>query len=158
MRIRQIAREPSRPYRLRRVTSHAIIHHTESRAESSAEANWDYQVRTHGWIAGGYHFSIGPKGDIVAWRHVDVVGSHSAPFNTLSIGIALVGSFLTRPAPRPQAEAAATLIRHLELRYGSLEVLGHGEAQPGHTDCPGPYVAPQVRAVLEKVPPLLWWY
>jgi N-acetylmuramoyl-L-alanine amidase len=67
----------------------------------------------------GYNFLIGGDGDIYDGRGWSLQGTHTKGFNSDSIGIAFIGTFI-HSAPSSQQLEAAQLLLHEGLRTGKL--------------------------------------
>jgi hypothetical protein len=108
----------------------AVVHHTAGtnvyRPEDSAAIVRGiavYHVKGNGWNDIGYNFLIDRYGQVFEGRHGgiarNVVGAHSAGFNTGSVGIALIGTHKSKPIS-PAAEVA--LVRLLAWRLDVAHV------------------------------------
>ncbi len=141
-----------------------LVHHTVTTndpADPAAviRAVYQYHAVTRGWGDIGYNFLIDHRGNIYEGRHGGEVngritqGGHALQYNPNTIGVALLGTF-TDAASRPSAAAESALVELLAargVRYGidpvtpvtlagtrfAHSVMGHRDALPGHTACPG---------------------
>lgn len=141
-----------------------IVHHTVTTndpADPAAviRAVYQYHAVTRGWGDIGYNFLVDHRGNIYEGRHGGesggriTQGGHALQYNPNTIGVALLGTF-TDAATRPSAAAEAALVELLAargVRYGidpvapvtlagtrfAHSVMGHRDALPGHTACPG---------------------
>ena len=122
------------------------IHHT---------VGWDYSRSTKSnavsiatghskkWPGIGYHYLIGPDGEIVQTNSIKTVSYHvgtlAAPEdeNKQSIGIALGGNFQFRQPPEAQWGAASALVAHLRNTPNYLAVVPHKRSAGAATVCPG---------------------
>lgn len=102
------------------IVTHAVVHHTAGTNDAvdwDAEVRsiWYYHVYTNGWSDIGYNFLIDPNGVIYEGRAGGhgVVGAHFSCRNSNTVGIALLGTFMT------QAPTAAAL-HSLELLLAAI--------------------------------------
>jgi hypothetical protein len=162
----------------------AIIHHTVnsntySRAEAPALVRGiqAYHVKGNGWNDIGYNFLIDRFGTVYEGRgggaEKNVVGAHSAGFNTGSVGIALLGTYTTATATPAQKEALVQLlawrldVAHVDpLSFVAFRSLGNSRfprgapvnlrAISGHRDtyfseCPGAALYAQLPSIAAAV-------
>jgi flagellar hook assembly protein FlgD len=148
----------------------AIVHHTVNansytRAQAAAIVRGieTYHVLGNGWNDIGYNFLIDRFGQIWEGRgggiDRNVIGAHSAGFNTGSVGVALIGTYQTASPTRAQVDALVQLlawrldIAHIDpLSFVRFTSLGNAKwprgtpvllrAISGHrdtyfTECPG---------------------
>jgi hypothetical protein len=141
-----------------------IIHHTVTTNDPAdpaavVRAIYQYHAVTQGWGDIGYNFLIDHRGNIYEGRYGGErngrisQGGHALQYNANTIGAALLGTF-TDAAARPSAAAESALVELLASRgqrYAidpvapvtlagtrfSHRVMGHRDALPGHTVCPG---------------------
>ncbi|MDQ6695523.1 MAG: S-layer homology domain-containing protein [Chloroflexota bacterium] len=134
----------------RRVT-HIIIHHTatpnsDGDYAARVRAVWYYHAITRGWGDIGYNYVIDPDGVIYEGRAGgdDVEAGHAYPFNTGSMGIGMLGNFMTVP---PSASAQSALIDLISWKAAQRGIDPQAE-QPitGYTDCGGTvtYIRPTI--------------
>ena len=158
--------------------THAVVHHTAGTNEAvdwDAEVRsiWYYHVYTTGWSDIGYYFLIDPNGVIYEGRAggPGVIGAHFSCRNSNTVGIALLGTFMT------QAPTAAAL-HSLELLLAAIcsedhidptaiafhpssglnlpTILGHRDGNvPGATctitECPGDVLYSMLPAIRSDV-------
>ncbi|MCB0217922.1 MAG: N-acetylmuramoyl-L-alanine amidase [Chloroflexi bacterium] len=141
-----------------------IIHHTVTTNDPADPAAvlrsiYQYHAVTRGWGDIGYNFLIDQRGNIYEGRYGGersgriVQGGHALQYNSNSIGVALLGTF-TESTSRPQAAAERSLVELLAAKGAHFgidpmapvslagtrfahAVMGHRDALPGHTQCPG---------------------
>lgn len=142
-----------------------IIHHSGTAAGSAALFDRFHRQEKRFVNGLGYHFVIGngsgsDDGEVEIGRRwkEQITGAHvGGELNKEAIGICLVGDF-TRSAPtEKQMTSLLKLLNFLQARcqIASKMVLGHGEARPGHTVCPGANLSmPCLRAKLPAKPPV----
>jgi hypothetical protein len=164
-----------------------IVHHTATPnsytpAEAAAIVRGIdvYHVKANGWNDIGYNFLVDRYGRVYEGRYGgvtrNVIGAHALGFNTGSVGIALIGNFMTA---RPTAAAVRSLERLIAWRLDLAHVdpvskLGYvsggserwragtkvtvravsGHRDTGATSCPGDMLYPQldrIAAVAEQI-------
>lgn len=119
--------------------TYIIIHCSDSLRGTAEEIDGWHRAR--GFARIGYHWVIrndrpGPDGMVEQGRAEDEVGAHCVGFNSLSIGICLIGR---GEYSQRQMRMLETLVRGAMLRYGIPveRVLGHNETRSGkHKGCP----------------------
>jgi peptidoglycan hydrolase-like protein with peptidoglycan-binding domain len=131
----------ARPWRERQSVSWTkrtgfVVHHSGAPANQSVRAIQDYQMDKRGWSDIGYNFLIGPDGRCFTGRDWGYVGAHATGYNTATIGVCLIGDYMTH---MPTAAAISSLINLYDaanhIKGRKLALFGHREV--GHTDCPG---------------------
>ncbi|MEN6463427.1 MAG: N-acetylmuramoyl-L-alanine amidase [Syntrophomonas sp.] len=125
--------------RPRNRTSLIVLHHSASLDVGAAEIHrWHLE---RGWAGIGYHFVIRADGSIERGRLLETIGAHTGPgVNGYSIGICLVGNFMTAAPTDSQIRALLELIGWLKNYYivhsgSALDVKLHREVAA--TECPG---------------------
>jgi len=120
----------------------AFVHHTVNgndygREDSAAmvRAIYDYHVRSNGWNDIGYNFLVDRFGQIFEGRaggiEQAVIGAQAIGWNSVSTGIAILGTFEGVPAPPAALEAVASIIRwklplHGTPTAGSVALVSSG--------------------------------
>lgn len=118
----------------RRITDMIVIHHTASRDVSSQTIH-NVHLR-NGWIGNGYHFLIRANGNVETGRPHRTIGAHVSGFNSRSIGVGIVGNFMTRLPSIPQLEALAELLEYIKTLYPDINrICVHKDLDA--TLCPG---------------------
>ncbi|HSP74075.1 MAG TPA: N-acetylmuramoyl-L-alanine amidase [Gaiellaceae bacterium] len=158
----------------------AIVHHTVnansySRAQAAAIVRGieTYHVLGNGWNDIGYNFLVDRYGQIWEGRaggiDRNVIGAHSAGFNTGSVGIALIGTYgSVGPTPAQRAALVRLLawrldVAHVDpMSFVPFTSLGNAKwprgtpvtlrAISGHrdtyfTECPGKRLYDQIPAI-----------
>lgn len=97
--------------------------------------------RAKGWIMVGYHFVIRRDGTVEKGRAVDMPGAHVNGFNSVSLGICLVGGLDAEGAPennftKAQLAALATLLASLAISFPAASVQGHRDFPGVNKSCP----------------------
>ncbi|KPJ05907.1 Peptidoglycan-recognition protein LB [Papilio xuthus] len=125
---------------------YVIIHHTYEpgacysllECSSAMRSIQNYHQGTQGWADIGYNFAVGGDGSIYEGRGWKAVGAHAAGYNSVSIGIVLIGDFVSQLPPAQQMELTKELIEvGVELGYISKEYSLIGHRQVRSTECPG---------------------
>ena len=157
-----------------------IVHHTatpnaysEDQAASIVRGIDLYHVKGNGWDDIGYNFLIDRYGHVYEGRAGgitrNVIGAHALGFNTGSVGIALIGNYMTDRPTAAQLQALEKLIAwRLDLAHvdpaSTLTYVSNGSeryktgtkvtlrAVSGHrdtgfTECPGNVLYPQLNDV-----------
>jgi flagellar hook assembly protein FlgD len=152
-----------------------IVHHTATpnnytpdEAAAIVRGIDVYHVKANGWDDIGYNFLVDRYGQVYEGRYGgmtrNVVGAHALGFNTGSVGIALIGNFMTaKPTPAAVQSLERLIAWRLDLAHvdpvstltfvsGGSErwragtrvklraVAGHRDT--GSTSCPGNYLYP----------------
>ena len=120
---------------LRRITNRVIVHHSAS-SDVAAKTIHSWHLN-QGWSGIGYHFVIRRNGNIERGRELSAIGSHSGPKgNGDSVGVCLTGNFeIDKPTASQINSLVWLIVKYLEPRYGSLQVIGHSDVMA--TACPG---------------------
>lgn len=141
-----------------------LVHHTVTTNDPAdpaavVRAIYQYHAVSQGWGDIGYNFLVDHRGNIYEGRHGGeqggkiVQGGHALQYNPNTIGVALLGTF-TAADKRPSEameRAAVELLATKGQRYAiqpdapvslanarfAHSVMGHRDALPGHTQCPG---------------------
>ena len=154
-----------------------IVHHTATpndytpdQAAAIVRGIDVYHVRANGWNDIGYNFLVDRYGRIYEGRYGgvtrNVIGAHALGFNTGSVGIALIGNFMTVAPTTAALRSLERLIAwRLDLAHvdpvSTLAYVSNGSerwragtrvklrAVSGHrdtglTDCPGNLLYPQL--------------
>lgn len=99
-------------------------------------AEIDLMHRQRGFVDIGYHYVVRRDGRIETGRPENRAGAHVQGFNSRSLGICLVGGVKadgktaeTNFTPA-QYEALDGLLRRLQPKYPTAEILGHRDLSP----------------------------
>ncbi|ACM06109.1 N-acetylmuramoyl-L-alanine amidase [Thermomicrobium roseum] len=153
-----------------------IVHHTVTRNDppdpaATIRAIYAYHAVTLGWGDIGYNFVVDWQGRVYEGRYggPNVVGAHTAGYNTGTLGIAVLGDFTATDPPRVVLDALARLVR---TRAGQLDPGGIGPFRDlvdvpnigGHrdyniTECPGDRLyaqLPLLRGMLKGTGPIVF--
>nr|WP_246292528.1 N-acetylmuramoyl-L-alanine amidase [Naumannella cuiyingiana] len=151
----------------------AVVHHTEgSNSYSSAEAPgvirgiYAYHVQSRGYCDIAYNFLTDRYGKIYEGRaggvELPVHGGHAREWNTDTVGVAMMGSYVSTNPPTAALDATARIIAwKLAGNYrnpkGTVTLAGkqvnviftHGDVVA--TDCPGAKMQAQMPAFRDRV-------
>jgi N-acetyl-anhydromuramyl-L-alanine amidase AmpD len=118
-----------------------VVHHSGSKYDT-----FDSMLAYHtapkpdgnGWEDIGYHFVIERDGVLNYGRPLPRQGAHAYP-NAGRIGVCVVGdnTDLTATWTPKQVATLQKLWLSIQMLWPTIELLGHREAQPNHTACPG---------------------
>ena len=107
----------------------AVVHHTAgansyTRAQAAAIVRGIevYHVRGNGWNDIGYNFLVDRFGTVYEGRgggiDRNVIGAHAEGFNSGTVGVALIGNFMTaKPPPAMQAALVRLLAWRLDVAH-----------------------------------------
>lgn len=157
-----------------------IIHHTVTENDpvdpaAVMRAIYYFHAVTRGWGDIGYNFLIDHRGNVYEGRFGGErdgkisQGGHALQFNTNSIGIALLGTFTDVRPPTLSESTLVTFCAAKAFRYRvdpqagvtllgtrfAHGLMGHRDALPGHTACPGDGAYGRLDAVRVGVATLL---
>ena len=121
-----------------------VIHHSGMSGDTSPTSVQSKHLDRNGWDDVGYHFMVGPGGQVYEGRRLFYKGSHTEGANTGKVGILVMGNFekawlgLFGGTPAPlQVQAAKTLVRALKALFPTLRKLGGHKDFKVRTECPG---------------------
>lgn len=120
-------------------TDAIIVHHIgNTNADVSAATVHQWHL-ANGWAGIGYHFLIRKDGTIEQGRPMGTIGAHCYGENNHTVGINLVGNFMTAQPETAQMRSAARLIaavcRFYGMQPGKNTIFGHRDFNA--TACPG---------------------
>lgn len=117
----------------------AVIHHSVTYAQDDLSTVRDIQI-THrdqrGWADIGYHYLVGKSGAIYEGRDINVRGTHVENYNTGSVGVCLLGNFVSEAPTAAQITATYDLLAWLSERLQLTNLAGHDDFN-NQTQCPG---------------------
>ncbi|XP_053329406.1 peptidoglycan-recognition protein SC2-like isoform X2 [Spea bombifrons] len=131
--------------RLRTPVKNVIIHHTAGASCSSrpacigqAKATQNFHINTNRWCDVGYNFLVGEDGAVYEGRGWTIHGAHAINYNSVSIGISVMGTF-TKRAPNANALNAIKSLISCGVSKGFIRrdyiLMGHRKVYK--TECPG---------------------
>ncbi|CAG5044142.1 unnamed protein product [Parnassius apollo] len=140
------ARPPTGITELNLPVPYVIIHHsyqpgacyTREDCKSAMRSMQNYHQLTQKWNDIGYNFAVGGDGAVYEGRGWKAVGAHAYGYNVMSIGIVLIGDWVSEAPPSHQLETVKKLIATgVELGYISSDYSLVGHRQVVSTECPG---------------------
>ncbi|XP_014363095.2 peptidoglycan-recognition protein LB isoform X1 [Papilio machaon] len=140
------ARPPVNTVSLSLPVRYVIIHHsyipgpcsTTNQCINAMRSMQNSHQLHQGWDDIGYNFAVGGDGVVYEGRGWYNVGAHAIGYNFDSIGIVLIGDFVSRLPPEIQLNAAKRLIeKGVELGHISRDYYLLGHRQVTATECPG---------------------
>lgn len=127
-----------------------VVHHSALPPSQGPRAIQALHMDQRGWADVGYHFVVGPSGDIYEGRDLHVRGRHVSGANTGTVGICLMGNFAGgSPPPDPQLAALDRLVAYLAGAYEMGYIAGHSDFDAG-TQCPGSALYSHIPVVAER--------
>jgi N-acetyl-anhydromuramyl-L-alanine amidase AmpD len=125
----------------RTATTHIVLHCSATKPSSNVHAarirEWHL---AKGWVDIGYHFVVCRTGQIEIGRELQSVGAHVAGWNSLSVGICMVGGLyedgrgvvddLVGAYTPEQIAATRLLLQVLKNIYPDAAIVGHRDLSP----------------------------
>lgn len=121
---------------LRKRTDLIVVHVTATPPDRDIGAKEvDAMHRARGWNGIGYHYVIRRDGTIEKGRPENQVGAHVAGWNSVSLGVSLVGGVDASGKPQDnrtpaQNRALEKLLRDLVKKYPGAKICGHRDLSP----------------------------
>jgi hypothetical protein len=119
-----------------------VVHHSALPLSDGPREIQRLHQQERGFADIGYHYVIGPAGEVYAGRSLEVRGVHTGGANTGTVGVVLLGNFELDAPPEPQLASLRRLAHSLARRHGLTHLAGHHDFQPDATVCPGQFLAP----------------
>ncbi|XP_069075231.1 peptidoglycan recognition protein 1-like [Pleurodeles waltl] len=124
---------------------YVVIHHTagaacNTRAKCVAQvkAVQNLHINKNKWCDIGYSFLVGEDGNVYEGRGWNKVGSHAPGMNTKSIGISVMGNFMSRNPSQAALKAVQELIKcGVTKGYIRKDYIVKGHRNLNATTCPG---------------------
>ncbi|KPI98915.1 Peptidoglycan-recognition protein LB [Papilio xuthus] len=125
---------------------YVIIHHsytppacqTSDQCEEAMRSMQEFHQVTRNWVDIGYNFAVGGDGVVYEGRGWTNIGAHASEYISVSIGIVLIGDWVSSVPPAHQLQTAKKLIaKGVELGYISRNYKLIGHRQVKETECPG---------------------
>jgi hypothetical protein len=116
-----------------------LIHHSAFYENNDLETLLEVQAahrNQRGWADIGYHFLIGKNGLIYEGRDWHVRGTHVETYNSGSLGICLLGNFMSQDPTIAQLDSTLALINWEAERLTLSHIASHRDFNP-LTECPG---------------------
>ncbi|XP_026740216.1 peptidoglycan-recognition protein LB-like [Trichoplusia ni] len=93
---------------------------------------------TNGWQDIGYNFAVGGDGSVYEGRGWEAVGAHAVGYNVQSIGVVMIGDFVSNLPPANMLQTLKDFIAAgVNLGYISPNYRLIGHRQVSATECPG---------------------
>jgi N-acetyl-anhydromuramyl-L-alanine amidase AmpD len=121
---------------IRTRTDFLVVHVSATRpSQDYGAVEIDRMHRAKGWAGIGYHFVIRRNGKVETGRAVNQVGAHVEGWNSISLGICMIGGISEAGQPEDNATQAQKLalqqlLRMLAERYPHARILGHRDLSP----------------------------
>lgn len=125
------------------IVNQFIVHYSGASRSQTVRSIQNYSMDVKGYSDIDYNYIV--KDGVVFMGRGDNKGGHTLNNNSFSIGVCVIG----RDGDATDADFAAVreLYDHMCVRIGKqLAKLGHQDANPGQTDCPGPQIEAWVKA------------
>lgn len=131
-------------FKNRDTTDFIAIHCSATKpSQDIGRADIDRWHRAKGWNGIGYHFVIRRDGTIEVGRPVEAIGAHVENWNSVSVGICMVGGVTEANVNKaennfaePQWVSLLATVKELKLRYPKATVQGHRDFPKVAKDCP----------------------
>ncbi|GBP27039.1 Peptidoglycan-recognition protein LB [Eumeta japonica] len=148
------ARTPKQTTNLTTPVPYVVIHHsyvpsacyTRTECARAMRSMQDFHMDKREWWDIGYNFAVGSDGVVYEGRGWTTLGAHSLHFNTVSIGICLIGDWTGELPPSAQLETSKALMK-MGVREGYVKadyrLVGHRQVRD--TECPGDALFRDVR-------------
>ncbi|KAL5020414.1 hypothetical protein ScPMuIL_003306 [Solemya velum] len=124
---------------------YVFIHHgaspacfTEATCTSRVQGYQRYHMQSHGWSDIGYSFVVGEDGNVYEARGWDEIGAHTYGYNSVGLGICIIGDF-TSKVPNSAALSAVKQLIDCGVRNNKISATYtlRGHRDMGSTSCPG---------------------
>ena len=98
-------------------------------------AEIDRMHKAKGWSGIGYHFVVRRDGRVELGRPADQIGAHVEGWNSVSVGVCLVGGVDAHGQPQDnktvaQTESLIALLGELVQRFPGAKICGHRDLSP----------------------------
>jgi len=128
----------------REKTDFIAIHCSATRdTQNIGAADIDRWHRKQGWACIGYHYVIRRDGTVEEGRDEEVVGSHVAGYNSVSVGVCMVGGVDANDVTKAknnftkaQFDSLKQLLIDLKVRYPKAKIQGHRDFPNVAKACP----------------------
>ncbi|KAM4695877.1 peptidoglycan-recognition protein SC2-like [Rhinophrynus dorsalis] len=125
--------------------TYVIIHHTagsscttQSTCITQVKNIQNYHMNTNGYCDISYSFLVGEDGNVYEGRGWTTVGAHTPNVSTPSIGISVIGNFMSRNPNTAAQNAVKSLIScGVTKGYIKAAYILKGHRNVTATDCPG---------------------
>ena len=117
-------------------TKYIVVHCTATPADFDIGVEWVRKVhKAKGWRDVGYHYVIKRDGTVESGRPQQETGAHVKYFNSVSVGVALVGGVdnnhkAENNFTKEQFSSLLKLVKKLKGEYTGAKILGHRDLSP----------------------------
>ncbi len=129
--------------KMRTSTTHIVIHcaDTYEDMDIGAEDIRKWHVEERGWSDIGYHKVIRRDGTVEDGRDIHVSGAHAAGFNSVSVGVCLVGgkgkdNKAENNFTDAQMASLKEVVEDLMAQYEWAQPMGHKDLPNVTKECP----------------------
>ncbi len=119
-----------------------VVHHSGGPRTQTVESIRKYHMRAkpkgRGYSDIAYHFIIDTSPKLWVGRPIPQTGAHAPP-NAKRIGVCVIGDN-TQPGREWtiwQKQRLLQLWQSVKMIWPEIELAGHRDVMPGHTECPG---------------------
>jgi len=127
----------------REKTDFIAIHCSATAGQNFGAADIDKWHRKNGWACIGYHYVIRRDGTVEEGREESVIGAHVADWNSVSLGICMVGGVdaddhtkAKNNFTKEQFASLKQLLVDLKVRYPKAKIQGHRDFPNVRKACP----------------------
>ncbi|CAG9791479.1 unnamed protein product [Diatraea saccharalis] len=140
------ARAPKQMLPLTTPVPYVVIHHsytpgacaTRPECIKAMQSMQNFHMDDRDWWDIGYNYAVGGDGAAYEGRGWDSLGAHALHFNSISIGICVIGDWRFQLPPAQQLKTVQSLIAAgVKLGRISSEYKLIGHRQVRDTECPG---------------------
>lgn len=118
----------------RTATKYCVIHH-EAGSGMTAQQIHKMHRDSNGWAGIGYHFYVRKDGKIYRGRPVEYIGTHTANYNGISLGVCFEGNMENENLTQAQFDSGIELLAYIIGLYPNIEFRKHKDLNA--TACPG---------------------
>lgn len=122
------------------VIHHSVIMQGEDNLATLLEIQTAHRV-DRGWADVAYHYFVGRDGIVYEGRDIRVRGTHTASYNTGSVGVCLLGDYTEQIPTERQIRGAEGLVNWLTQRLQLTHLAAHNMFN-ATTQCPGGNLLP----------------
>ncbi len=117
-----------------------VVHHTATAPNITVQRIAEFQVNNKDLPGIIYHFCITAEGVAYQTQYLETIAPHAGPDHSrTSVGVCLIGNFMTTPPPKEQMQTTAPLLAQIALMLGlsADNIVGYNEisttGSPGAT-------------------------
>lgn len=139
------ARAPTSTSAISHPVPRYFVHHsagstctTQTACMAEVRAIQNYHMNSNGWSDIGYNFLVGEDGNAYEGRGWDRVGAHATNYNSVAIGVCVMGTYTSRN-PNAAAQNVVQQLISCGISRGKLSSSYslHGHRDGVCTECPG---------------------